>query len=455
MAFIDIITNYVIKITLFINTMKKTVASILCILSQLVLAQSVQTEKLNSYFDALVQNDKLMGTVRVDRDEENIYSKSVGYSNIETKTKATQNSTYKIGSISKTFTAVMIFQAIEKGKITLSTTIESYFPDIENAKEITIDHLLSHRSGIHNFTDNWASWATDPKTPKELLAIIQAGGSDFKPGVKAQYSNSNYVLLSYILETIHKKNFAQILEKSITVPLKLTHTYFGKPKENATCHSYKFFDKWRIESSTHPSVAMGAGGIISTTKDLNLFFHSLFNGKLIAKHSLEEMKTIQDGFGKGLFPIPFGKKMGYGHTGGIDGFSAVSAYFPDDKTAYSLTANATNYVTNNISIAVLSGVYNVPFDIPSFKIIKLSSTDLDKYLGIYSSPQLPIQITVSKQGSTLVAQGTGQSAFNLEASAEHTFKFEQAGIVMIFNPTENTMILKQGGATFLMKKNAN
>lgn len=432
--------------------MKKIATSILCFLSHMILAQSIQTEKLNKYLDTLVQNDRFMGTVRVDRDKENIYSYSVGYSNIETKTKATQNSMYKIGSISKTFTSVMIFQAIEKGKLTLSTTIETYFPNIENAKEITIDHLLSHRSGIHNFTDKFASWATEPKTRKELLTIIQTGGSDFKPGEKAQYSNSNYVLLSYILETIHKKNFAQILEKSITAPLKLTHTYFGEPKENATCHSYKYFDKWRIESSTHSSVTMGAGGIISTAKDLNLFFHSLFNGKLIAKNSLEQMKTMQDGFGKGLFPIPFGKQLGYGHTGGIDGFNAVSAYFPDDQTAYSLTANGANYVTNNISIAVLSGIYNIPFDIPSFKTIQLSSADLDKYLGVYSSKQLPIQITVSKQGNTLIAQATGQSAFNLEASAEHTFKFEQAGIVMIFNPKEYTMILKQGGATFLMKK---
>lgn len=424
-----------------------------CFFVQVGFSQSSQTTKLNDYFKALEQHDRFMGTISVKRAGENVYSKSVGFSNLESKTRNSENTTYVIGSISKSFTAVMIFQSIEKGKLALSTTLNKYFPSIKNAEKITIDHLLSHRSGIHNFIDNnFQSWATEPKTGGEMLEIIEAGGSDFVPDSKAQYSNSNYVLLSYILETIYNQPFSEILQMNISVPLKLSNTYFGRSKTNQICNSYKYLDKWRIESNTDPSVLMGAGGIISTANDLNTFFHSLFCGKLISTNSLEQMKTIKDGYGKGLLQIPFGNKIGYGHTGGIDGFSSVSAYYPDDQTAYSLTSNGANYIINNISIAILSIINNVPYDIPSFETVNLTSQDLDKYLGIYSTQQLPMKLTVSKRGKILVAQGTGQPSFDLEASAENTFRFDQAGIVLTFDPAKGTMILKQGGGTFLMKK---
>lgn len=428
-------------------------ALIICCLVQTGFSQELQTSKLNNYLETLEQNDKFMGTVCVSKDGKNIYSKSVGFSNIETKTKANQNSTYKIGSISKSFTSVMIFQAIEKEKLKRSTTLDKYFPSIQNAKIITIDHLLSHRSGIHNFTDNsFPSWATEPKSRNELLKIIEDGGSDFMPDSKAQYSNSNYILLSYILEIIHQKPFAEILQNNIVDPLKLPHTYFGKSKPNSTSHSYKYFDKWRIESDTDSSVLMGAGGIISTTNDLNLFFHALFSGKLITQSSLVQMKTITDGLGRGVIQIPFGTKTGYGHTGGIEGFNSISIYFPEDKISYSLTSNGANYIINNISIAILSGIYNIPFEIPTFEVIHLTSSDLDKYLGVYSSQQLPIKITITKRDKTLVAQGTGQPSFDLTASAENTFRFDQGGIIMVFDPKPGTMILKQGGGSFMMKK---
>lgn len=426
---------------------------IVCSLAQIGFSQEFQTSKLDTYFQVLEQNDKVMGTVCVSRAGANIYSKSAGYSDVESQTAASPNSTYKIGSISKTFTAVMTFQAIEQGRLAISTTLDKYFPSIKNAESITIDHLLSHRSGIHNFTDNNLSiWSTKPKSRDELLNIIETGGSDFAPNSTAKYSNSNYVLLSYILETIYDRPYAEILQDNIVEPLKLSNTYFGKSKPNSTCNSYKYFDKWRIESDTDPSVTMGAGGIISTTNDLNIFFHALFSDKLISRESLTQMKTITDGIGRGLFQMPFGNKIGYGHTGGIDGFNSIAIYFPDDQTAYSFTSNGTNYVTNNISIAVLSIVYNIPFEIPNFKVVNLTSEDLDKYLGVYSSSQLPIKLTVSKRDKTLVAQGTGQPSFDLEPSAENTFRFDAGGIILIFDPAKGTMTLKQGGGAFLMTK---
>jgi CubicO group peptidase (beta-lactamase class C family) len=108
---------------------------------------------------------------------------------------------------------VLVFKAIEENKLDLNQTIDKFFPEIDNADKITITHLLYHRSGIHNFTDgNWSDWNTRPKTEQEMIEIISKGGSDFEPDSKASYSNSNFVLLTFILEKIYQNTYSNIIE---------------------------------------------------------------------------------------------------------------------------------------------------------------------------------------------------------------------------------------------------
>lgn len=417
----------------------------------IVSAQNIDAIKLDQYFKALEDNNKFMGSVSVFHDGSEIYAKSVGCADIDNNIPADGKTKYCIGSISKTFTAVMVFQAIEAGKLSLTETIDTYFPSIKNGAKITIGHLLSHRSGIHNFTadEQYAGWQTQNKTKEQMIAIITKGGNDFEPDSKSQYSNSNYVLLAYILESVYGKPYAGILVDRITKPLSLNNTYLGS---NDGCHSYKYFDRWRIEQKTSPTIASGAGGIVSTPNDLNKFADALFNGKLVSENSLSVMQTVKDNYGMGLFRVPFYSKQGFGHSGGIDGFHAMLIHIPEDRLSYAITSNGLNYTFNDIHIAVLSCVYGIPIDIPDFKVMNLSPDDLDKYTGIYSSSQLPIKLTVRKNGNSLEGQGTGQPAFPLEPTSEHIFKFTQGGIVMEFDPVENTMILKQGGGVFYFKK---
>ncbi|MDL2223431.1 beta-lactamase family protein [Bacteroidales bacterium OttesenSCG-928-M11] len=431
---------------------------ILICCNALVSAQAINSSKLDQYFQSLGDNNKYMGSVSVFRNGSEIYTKSVGFADVDNDIKADNKTEYSIGSISKTFTAVMIFQAVEAGKLSLSETIDTYFPSIENAEKITIAHLLGHRSGIHNFTSNgdFTNWQTQNKTKEQMLEIIANGGSDFEPDSKALYSNSNYVLLSYILESVYKKSYAEILSDKITKPLSLKNTYLRKKNTagdpNNECQSYKYFDRWRIEQKTSASITLGAGGIVSTPYDLNTFADALFDGKLVSTESLSIMQTIKDNYGMGLFAVPFYAKKGYGHSGGIDGFSSMLIYIPEDKVSYAITSNGSNYTLNDIHIAVLSCIYDLPFDVPNFQVINLNPEDLDKYTGVYSSSQLPIQLFIRKNGNALEGQGTGQQAFPLEATSEHIFKFLQGGIELEFNPEEKTMILKQGGGTFYFKK---
>ncbi|MDX1903142.1 MAG: serine hydrolase domain-containing protein [Thermonemataceae bacterium] len=432
--------------------MKKAILTTVLLLtfSQIGLAQTnFDKTKLDNYFNALEKNNKFMGSVAVSKNGETIYTKTIGLADVENNRKATENSKYRIGSISKTFTAVLILKAIEEKKLSLNQPIDKWFPTIRNAKKITIEYLLRHRSGIHNFTNDkdYLTWNTQPKTEKEMLEIITKGGSDFEPDSKAEYSNSNFVLLTYILEKTFKKSYSNLLQEFIVKPIGLANTYvFGKINPNNNeCKSYRFAGFWKVESETDFTVPLGAGAITSTPTDLTQFADALFGGKLLTNQSLEIMKTINDGYGVGLFQIPFYKSIGYGHTGGIDGFSSIFSHFPDDNISYALISNGTNMNNNDISITVLSAVYNKPYEIPSFTTFSLTSEDLDKYLGVYSSKQIALKITITKEGNTLIAQGTGQPSFALEATDKDKFKFDQARAKFEFNPTEGKMILFQGG----------
>lgn len=419
-------------------------------------AQELDKQKLDQYFDTLAAHDKFMGSVAVSQNGKIVYTRSIGLADVETKKQPDAETKYRIGSISKTFTSVLVFKAVEEKKLTLAQTINKYYPTIKNADKITIAHLLNHRSGIHSFTNDSAYWQyyTLPKTEIELIEIISKGGSDFNPDAKAEYSNSNYLILSFILQKVYKKDYAKILTEKIIRPVGLTQTYYGG-KINLTkneCNSYQYKSSWVKEKETDMSIPVGAGSILSTPSDLTRFAEALFNAKIISQQSLATMMTIRDNYGYGLFQIPFYEKKGYGHNGGIDGFSSVFSYFPNEKVTYALTSNGTNFDNNSISIAVLSAVFNKPYELPEFNAAYMvKAEELDQYVGVYASAQIPLKITISKADNTLMAQATGQPSFALEASAKDIFKFDRAGVVLEFNPAEKQMTLKQGGGSFLFK----
>jgi CubicO group peptidase (beta-lactamase class C family) len=422
----------------------------------MAVAQIPDKAKLDRYFDALEKNNKFMGSASLIQNGKTVYSRSVGFADIETAKKADENTKYRIGSISKTFTSAMVFKAIDDKKLQLTDKLEKYFPDIANAGKISIGDLLSHRSGIHNFTDDqdYRTWNTTPKSSAEMIEVIKKGGSDFEPGSKAAYSNSNYVLLSFILERIYKKTYAEILSDKIIKPAGLKNTYYGgkiDPAKNEAT-SYNWNGKWEKWTETDMSVPMGAGAVASTPADLSKFMEALFAGKIISAASLEQMKTIRDNYGMGLFKFPFNNKTSFGHTGGIDGFSSMLGYFPEDGLTMAITSNGSNYEDNNIALAMLSWYYNIAFEVPEFKSYAHTTEELSKFVGNYASAGFPLQVLITLNGSTLMAQATGQSAFPLEGNAKNIFGFVPANLTLEFKPESSQMILKQGGGVYTFDK---
>ena len=235
----------------------------------------------------------------------------------------------------------------------------------------------------------------------------------------------------------------------------MADTYYGWkfPKQGTRRGLTLKLKEWKLATETDMSIPMGAGAIVSNPNDLNQFLNCLFNNRLVSEVTLDEMMQLEDGFGIGMFQVPFYDKRAYGHNGGIDGFQSNAYYFPEEKVAVSYTTNGVVMAVNDIMIGALSIYFGKAYDFPEFTpAVGLNSEDLDQYLGTYSSPTFPLKITITKQGNTLIGQATGQPTFPLEAYEPDKFRFEAAGLKLEFKPDTNKMILRQGGGEFELDK---
>ena len=440
--------------------MKKIFAILALLLLQISLFAQIDTAKFSQLCNALDTHQKGMLSMCVSENGKITYANSIGYADIEKNRKADAHTLYHIGSITKMFTAVMMFQLIDEKKVKPDTKLSAFFPSLPNSNSITVSNLMNHRSGLHNFTDDsaYASYMEKPMTEAQLITVFEKQAADFEPDTKASYSNTNYVLLSLIIEKLTGHSYADELQKRICTKANLTETKVATNQpEPQIARSYAFENgQWNKSTETDMSIPRGAGAIVSTPADLCYFIEALFAGKLLSEASFNEMKTIKDNYGKGIFQIPFGPKKGYGHTGGIDGFESVLGYFPDDKLAFCILSNGMNYVLNDLSIAVLSLYYKKPYTIPTFEKRILSKEESASFEGMYNSSVASMKITIKMNGDKITAQATGQPSFPLDKVSDLEYKFDAAGVKIVFTKDKEGNIpsfnLLQGGMNLVFEK---
>jgi D-alanyl-D-alanine carboxypeptidase len=305
---------------------------------------------------------------------------------------------------------------------------------------------------------DYPDYMINAKTKAEMLDIIYNMASDFEPGSQSSYSNSGYVLLGFIIELLDQATYADSLQNRIVNPLKLKHTAYGDKidvKNNEAMGMIFQEGKWQNFPETHMSVPHAAGAIVSTSAEVAQFLQALFTGKLVSEDSLDKMMDVQEGYGLGVLRFPFYDRFAYGHTGGIDGFSTITGYFPEDNMAFATLSNALKMNLNDTTIAVLSAYFNRDFEIPEFTMntLYLSPKELEVFVGNYGTPQLPIDLKFFVDGQTLFAQGTNQSAFPLTPVSKQKFVFERAGIEIEFNDKRDggkaiEFMMRQGGGSF-------
>lgn len=434
------------------KTLAKTFTALICAAVCTACSQQTIDQQLDDYFDAL--DGHFMGSIVVQQDGKTVYQRSLGWADVENQIPATAETQYRIGSISKTFTAVLVLKAAADGRLSLNDPIAKYFPDVQipNAEQITIDQLLQHRSGLVDIVNDkpyeYLTYFTTPQTRQQILERVAAAGTNFEPGSEYRYCNTGYNLLGYILEDVWGKPFAEIVSEQIVNPLDLRHTRYSESinPQRGDARSYSLLDGWQVQPETDASVAIGAGALASTPADLAKFGAALV-GDIFGNNIFEQMKEVKDAYGRGLVQFTYGDQIGYGHAGLIDGFGSKLVVF--DNVTVAFCSNGADYDANLIVPTVLDVLNGKKIDLPKFdKYIKLSPEQLASYTGVYRCDAISMEVTVRVAGDRLSAQAAGQPSFPLDAISADQFENATVGAVITVAPDRKKIILKQMGQEF-------
>jgi CubicO group peptidase (beta-lactamase class C family) len=416
------------------------------------------TPKFEEYMNALSNQKRFIGSVLVARDGKIVFSKGYGMANVELDVPNEPETRFRLGSITKQFTAAAILLLQERGKLNVTDPICKYFDPCPSAwSEVTIHHLLSHTGGVPNFTSfpDYMPKMMLPVTTTEMIARFKDKPLDFKPGEKWSYSNSGYFLLGAIIEKAAGESYESLLQKNIFDPLKLTGTGYDHfdviLKHRATGYS---MSKGKMVNSAFLDMTQpySAGSLYSTVEDLFRWNEALFGGKVLSTKSFEMMTTpVKNNYAYGLgVETKFNRKM-ITHGGGINGFATFIARFPDEKVTIVVLRNA-DYGTpgpGRISQDLAAILFGEKYEIPAAVTeVKVDAKILDAYVGQYQlAPNFVI--TISREGDLLMAQATGQPKITLYPQAEAVFFSKAVDLRMTFVRGDDGkvthLVLNQGG----------
>ncbi len=341
-------------------------------------ASSAEKEQALSAAQNLVDGGFPAALAAVTKADGSTVGVAVGTGNLETGEAPPLDGEIRIGSSTKTFTAVVILQLVQEGKINLDEPVETYLPGLLRGEgidgsKITIRQLLQHTSGLPEYTDQTGH--EDPVanrdnyySPRDLLDFALKKPADFAPGSQWKYSNTNYVMLSLLAERVTHRPLAEQITKRIIEPLGLAHTYYPNPGEEdirgTHPHGYHRNSQGELEDITRkdPSEAGGAGAIISTPSELNKFFQAVLDGTLLNQDSIAEMKktvdagqpeTGVDHYGLGIISTSLScGGTAWGHAGSIPGYTTFNGVGPDG-TAVTVTVTAlTTAIADDPSSAI-------------------------------------------------------------------------------------------------------
>jgi CubicO group peptidase (beta-lactamase class C family) len=424
-----------------------------------------EADKINELVTAYARQYKFNGTVLVVNKGKVVFSKGYGFKNVQDSTYNDVNTIYQLGSVTKQFTAAIILQLQEQKKLSVQDKLSKYFPDYPQGDKITIENLLTHTSGIFNYTNNRefmsSGAATKPSTEEKMVALFKDQPLDFEPGSKWSYSNSGYSLLGYIIEKVTGQPYEWVVRERIFNPLHMTHSGFDfthlASRDKAQGYT-TYTETLRLPGAiVDSSVSYAAGAIYSTVNDLWEWHKGLMANKIIKAASQDKAYTpFRNHYGYGwAIDSVLGKRI-LSHGGGIFGFNTNIARITADDVCVVLLANMNTGALDNINKGVLSILYNQPYEVPKEKVvIKVDSAILQQYVGEYQlSPTFTIAIRLVN--GALKGKATGQPEFDMYAEKENKFflKIVEASAEFMkgADGKVDTMIWTQGGRDTPAKK---
>ncbi len=351
--------------------------------------------KLDEYLTATNKFYKFNGSVLVAQKDKILLHKSYGYKNFATRTLNDTNTIFQIGSITKQFTATVILKLQEEGKLSINDKLSKYFPEFKYADKITLENLLTHTSGIYNYTndidDNDSAIVCNPVNKQLALDIMFNHSLDFKPGTKFSYSNSGYYLLGLIIEKVTGKPYEEEVRNMIFDPLQMKHSLFDfrNVKDTNLAIGYrKLNDSEHIIAQRWDStVTYAAGGIFSTTGDMYKWAKAVANKQILLPDSWEAAFTpYLEHYGYGWYIDSFYGKKFVMHSGGLPGFIAYLCYYPDEDVTIILLNNEGYFGEGltDMNASLSSIVFHKPYEIMHVRPeIKLDDSVLEKYTGEY------------------------------------------------------------------------
>jgi CubicO group peptidase (beta-lactamase class C family) len=320
-----------------------------CILAVLLLAATgcaQDISRMDQAVQSFVADKQFMGSVLVARGNQVLFSKGYGFANLEWSTPNTPATKFRIGSMTKQFTAAAILLLEERGKLKIGDPVRKYLPDEPVAwDKVTIYHLLTHTSGIVNLLSvpGIQNMVPLPQTPDQLMAVVRDKPLEFEPGTKYQYSNSGYNLLGRLIEIVTGQRYQSFMDKSIFAPLGMKDSGYDTnidilPRRAA---GYSSGPGGLVNADfVHMSNTYSAGGLYSTTEDLLRWEQGLWSGKLLSPQSLAKMTTpYLNGYAFGLGIGTYRGRKRICHDGGVPGFNSFLAYFPETRITVAVLSN--------------------------------------------------------------------------------------------------------------------
>lgn len=313
--------------------------------------------QIDAYLTHLNQTGVLTGSVLVARNGM-LFEKGYGLADKDMSIANAPQTRFRIGSITKQFTAMGILILQERGKLHVSDHLCLYIPNCpQDWQPITLAHLLTHSSGIPdytNFPDFVATW-TQPTTPEALIARFKNMPLEFTPGSRFRYSNSGYILLGYIIERVSGESYAAFLRENIFRPLKLNNTGYDVTHPTLPQHATGYYSGYTKPDPYDMSVLYAAGALYSSVEDLNTWNQSLMLHAILPQHEQDAMFTPHIpcpasgprgcllrsdlGYGYGLFIAAEPQGRLIYHVGHIDGFFAYSGFYPASKLSIVVLSN--------------------------------------------------------------------------------------------------------------------
>jgi len=417
--------------------------------------------KFDEYLSEITKQGRFSGTALVARDGKVLFSKGYGLANVEWDAPNTPTTKFRLGSITKQFTATSILLLQERGKLSVKDPICKYVADCPKAWEpVTIHHLLTHTSGIPSYTDvkgpeEFRIMSLQRVTPEGFVNSFKAKPLEFAVGEKMKYDNSGYFILGYIIEKVTGQTYEAFLQENIFGPLKLTNTGYDTHdrilKQRAT--GYATSKGERVNSEyLDMTIPYAAGSLYSTVEDLFAWNEALFSDKLLKPESRAAMMTVEkNNYAYGLTIAQQNNRKVVAHGGGINGFSTFLARYPEEKVTIVVLRNADygSPAPGKISQDLAAILFGEKYEIPREHVaVKVDPKLFDAYVGQYElGPNLIL--TVSKEGDRLMATPTGQTPAELFPESETKFFLKVVDAQVTFVKDDKGMvthlILHQGG----------